>query len=235
MLKSPYFISLVVPILNEQEIIKETVDIYYRDLKKLSKRFEIIIVDDGSDDKTPQILRQIAKKKPIKIVTHPKNYGVGKALINGFKVARGEWIMHNSADRPFNITEMAKIIPLFNQSDIIVVTRKDRTANSHFRKLTSLTSLLLVKIFFGIPIKDFHFIQIYKKNVLKSVQIKSTDTFMPAELLVKLYKKGYKIKQFQSVFHRRTKGFSKYNNPIRYVRYLKDLINLWLEIKKLSL
>lgn len=233
MTKSSYFISLVVPALNEQEVIAETIRIYNNYLSQLFKKYEIIIVDDGSTDQTPKILRSIRKKIPhLRILTHPTNYGVGKAILDGFQAARGEWVMHNSADRPFDLLLLKHIIPLFNKSDVIVVARKDRSANSPFRKLTSLTSYILVRIMFGTPIKDFHFIQIYRKNILNSVTVHSHDVFAPAELLVKLYKMGYKINHFSAPFHGRTAGYSKYSNPIRYVRYLKDLIRLWLALRQ---
>lgn len=233
MTKKSHFLSLVVPVLNEQEVIEETVQIYSNELSKIFEKYEIIIVDDGSTDNTPKILQSTRKKIPhIKILTHRTNSGVGKAILDGFKLAKGEWVMHNSADRPFDIRLLKSIIPLFENSDIIVINRKDRSANPLFRKLTSLTSYLLVRTFFGAPIKDFHFIQIYKRKIIQSVSVQSNDTFAPAELLVKLYKKGYKINHFSARFYKRTAGYSKYNNPIRYIWYLKDLTNLWLSLKK---
>ncbi len=225
-------ISLIIPALNEEPVIKQTVLIYHQDLKRLFQKHELIIVDDGSTDQTPAILKRLQKKIPqLKILTHKKNEGVGKAILDGFKEARSEWVMHNSADQPFNLNDLKKHQHLFDTTDVIVVVRKDRSANSFFRKITSGTSFLLVRLFFGVPIGDFHFIQVYKRSILKNIRIISGDTFAPAELLITLYKKGYRISQFTSHFHRRTKGSSKYNNPKRYLRYLRDLFNFWWRLK----
>ncbi|QQG47092.1 MAG: glycosyltransferase family 2 protein [Candidatus Woesebacteria bacterium] len=220
-------LSLIVPVLNEEEVIKETIGIYTKELQKLCKKYEIIVVDDGSEDKTAFILQKLKKeKKHIVILTHKKNLGVGKSILDGFKIAKYKWVFHNSADQPFDLSDLNKVTNKMETSDVVVFTRKDRSANPFFRKITSLVSYTLVKIFFNVPINDFHFVQLYRKNVLKNIHIHSEDTFAPAELLIKLYRKGFKFKQQKAVFHRRTAGSSKYNNPIRYLRYLRDLISL---------
>lgn len=221
-------LSLVVPAYNEEEVIFETLKIYNKKLARIARRYEIIVVDDGSTDLTPQILKKINVKNPhLKIITHKKNLGVGKTLLDGLRIAKYQWVMHNSADQPFNIDDLQKIKNLFKTSDVIVAVRKDRSANSLFRKLTSLTSLLLIKLFFGTHIKDFHFIQIYKTKILKGVKVTSNDTFMPAELLVNLARKNYTIAQFTAKFYKRTAGYSKYDNPLRYLVYLRELVKFW--------
>lgn len=221
-------LSLVVPAYNEEEVIGQTIKTYRDKLKKLAKKFEIIIVDDGSIDKTNSILRSLEKKyDEIKIINHHTNLGVGRALLDGFKKAKYEWVMHNSADEPFNLNDLTKLKDAFKISDVIVAVREDRSANSPFRKLTSLTSRAIVKVFFGTNIEDFHFIQIYKTSILKKIKIISNDTFMPAELLVNLSHRNYTIFQFRAKFHKRMAGHSKYDNPIRYLVYLRELIKFW--------
>lgn len=229
--KIPHTISLIVPALNEEELIEETIEIYKKKLSRLFKRYEIIIVDDGSTDKTPQILQKLIKKNPnIKVTTHERNFGVGKAILDGFGTASMEFVMTNSADRPFNLSNLARHKKLFNSSDVIVISRFDRSANPFFRKITSKASYYLVRTFFKIPISDFHFVQIYRRAILSSIEVASEDTFAPAEMLIKLYNKGYKFSEFKAVFYRRTKGYSKYNNPIRYLKYLRELLKFWFRL-----
>ena len=228
--KSNVTLSLVVPVLNEEELIEDTIKIYTQDIKKLFTKFEIIIVDDGSTDKTPQILAKLKNAGKIKLITHTKNLGVGEAITNGFAAAKMEWVMTNSADRPFDLLDLSKVLKDFSYADAIIFARFDRSANPIFRKLTSTVSRLLVKTLFRVPISDFHFVQIYKRLLLRKVKAQSRDTFMPAELLVKLSKKGYKITEHKAVFHGRTAGKSKYNNPIRYLRYLYELLKFWVRL-----
>lgn len=226
-------LSLIIPAYNEESAIEETALVYKQKLEKIAKKYEIIIVDDGSNDRTPRILKKLKKQfSEVRVITHKKNLGVGKALSDGFKAAKCNWVMHNSADQPFDIDDLEKARALFTKSDVIVVEREDRSANSPIRKVTSLASLFLVKLLFGTNIKDFHFIQLYRRQILKGVKISSRDTFMPAELLVKLSKKNYTINQFKAKFHKRTAGYSKYDNPIRYVTYLRELIKFWFAMRK---
>ena len=225
-------LSLIVPAYNEEELIEETIKIYNNELKRLFTKYEIIAVDDGSTDNTQKILKKLQLSiKPLKIVKHKTNLGVGKALIDGFAKAKMDYVLHNSADRAFDLKDLGKIKGELNNYDVIVFVRYDRSANSPFRKLTSRTSLFLIKLFFRTPIKDYHFVQLYKNNILSTVKLEAHDTFMPPELLIKLYNKGYKFNHVQAVFHKRTAGKSKYNNPIRYLIYLKELLIFWLKLK----
>lgn len=231
--KIPHSLSLILPALNEEELIKETIDVYNKKLSKLFQRYEIIVVDDGSKDKTSQIIKRLLKKNShLKVITHEKNLGVGRAILDGFRAASMEFVMTNSADRPFNLEDLMRGKEFFESSDAIVVSRFNRSANPFFRKLTSKVSYYLVKTFFRVPISDFHFVQIYRRSVLSSIEVISEDTFAPAELLIKLYKKGYRFSEFKAVFHRRTKGQSKYNNPIRYLKYLRELLKFWIRLHK---
>ncbi|MBI4058778.1 glycosyltransferase family 2 protein [Candidatus Microgenomates bacterium] len=224
-------LSLIVPAFNEEAAIKDSIQIYNQKLRKFTKKYEIIVIDDGSTDNTAKILQGIIKKyKKVKGITHKENLGVGRAIWDGFKKARYEWILTNSADQAFNLDDLKRAGEQFKTADVIVFVRQDRSANSNFRKLTSMTSFLLVKLFFRTPIEDFHFVQAYKREILKNVKIAARDTFMPAELLVNLYRRGYNIAQVKAKFYKRSAGRSKYGNPVRYLKYLKELFTFWIKI-----
>lgn len=221
-------LSLIVPAFNEEEGIVETITMYHKELAMLFDKFEIIVVNDGSRDRTKAHLIKLKKTLPkITIINKPSNQGVGRAILDGFKIAKHEWVLANSADRPFSLLELPKIKSKFAEFDVIVVSRKDRSAHPHFRKITSLVSFYLVRLLFRVPILDFHFVQLYKRDIVKDIQITAHDTFALAELLVTLYQKGHRITHYPAHFYKRTKGTSKYNNPIRYAWYAKDLLTFW--------
>jgi len=113
-------ISIVIPVYNEEKFIKKTIDeVLKSDTLKLKK--EIIIVDDGSEDKTPQILKRIAKNnKNIKVISKI-NEGKGSALKKGFKTASGDVVLIQDADLEYNPDDYPKLLKPFMENDADVV------------------------------------------------------------------------------------------------------------------
>lgn len=225
------YFSVIVPIYNEEELLEESIKKYLKDCKKISNQFEIIIVNDGSTDKSIDICNKLKSKfEEVRVLLHKKNLGVGKAIVNGFKQAKGDWMFVDPIDQPFKITDIKKFLPLFLDNDLIVVVRTDRSANSIFRKLTSIINYLLIKILFRIDIHDFQFVQFYKRTYIKNVNIISTDTFVPPELIIRAKLSGSKIAEVKTKFYKRTKGNSKYYSLSRYYRTIKEMLVFWYKL-----
>jgi glycosyltransferase involved in cell wall biosynthesis len=230
---SPSSISLVVPVFNEKEIIEESVAVFREVLSRICADFEIIIVDDASDDGPSEILSAIAPRYNIRLTRNPVNLGSGMALWRGFRAARNELVVSNFADRPFDLGELVNILPFFSSGavDFAVVVRRDRSANSFFRKITSWMNFLLIRALFGTEIKDFQFVQIYRKRVLENINITSKHTFVAPEIIIKAILSGYKYKQYVSDFHPRPEGRSKYSNPWLILASASEIFLFFLEGK----
>lgn len=221
-------ISLVVPAFNEEEILKETIEIFERDLSSICKEYEIIIVDDGSTDRTGEIANQMAEcHKSVKAIHHSTNKGAGTALLTGFRAARNELVLTNFADRPFDLRDLKDILPLFKETDFVVVTRSDRSANPPFRRLTSMINYLLIRLLFNVRVKDFQFVQIYKRSILNNIKIKSIGSFVPPEIIIKALNKEYRMKEFETTFHRRSGGVAKYGHPRRLLNSIREIFSFW--------
>jgi len=223
-------LSVVVPVYNEAEIIGETIQVFIAALSRLTGDFEIVFVDDGSSDGTVRIVRKYADSDArIRVFSNDKNRGSGRSLWQGFKKAQKEFVVSNFADRPFDLSELSRMLPLFESEkiDFIVVARKDRSANSFYRKITSYTNLYLIKLLFGIKIDDFQFVQIYRKKALEGVRLVSSGTFVPPELMMRLARKGSSWRQVTAVFHSRTKGRSKCGKPQVILKTIAEMARFW--------
>ena len=219
---------MIVPMYNEAESIEVGVGLYLQEIQELRLSFEIILVDDGSQDDTGVRADKLAKKHShIHVIHHKTNLGVGKAMLSGIKKATGEWVFVDPIDRPFHLSDIKSLLPVLPSCDILVLARTDRRANSIVRKLTSIVNYLLIRLLFGLPLKDFQFIQFYRRNLVSYIPVMSTDTFVPPELLIRLHKKGARIKEVRGVFHPRRAGSSKYSSINRYIRTVREMLAFW--------
>ncbi|MFA5259893.1 MAG: glycosyltransferase family 2 protein [Candidatus Omnitrophota bacterium] len=223
-------ISLVVPVYNESEIIADTLAIFTRELSLFSANFEIIVVDDGSTDGTADILNRLLRENShLRVFNNTSNQGSGASLWKGFQHAEKELLVSNFADRPFAISDLEGVIRSvdLNKTDFIVVVRKDRSANTNYRKLTSHINYWLIRLLFGVAISDFQFVQVYKRSILNDIRIRSKETFVPPELMIRLLDKGFKYREVIRPFHKRPGGRPKCGHPRKVCRSIKEIFCFW--------
>lgn len=223
-------VSLVIPAYNEEDVIEETVSIFSDDLQRLTDQHEIIIVNDGSSDRTAEIAERLSRVNPnIKVIHNPKNLGSGKSLLAGFKECRYDFVVTDFADRPFDVKELENILSIFDDRpiDFVVVVRKNRSANPAYRKITSFVNYLLIRLLFNAKIGDFQFVQIYKRKIIEDVDVRSTRTFVPPELIMRLLDRGYKVYEYETDFLPRTRGRPKCGSPRIIMKTLFEMFRFW--------
>ena len=215
LLNTPYDIlsevnlSIILPIYNEEKVIKKSIYAIASDAIKLFDKIEILAVNDGSTDNTSKILKSLAlKDKRIKIIFHPTNKGYGAALRSGIRAASYDWIFFTDADMQFSLMDIAPFIPFVKYYDFIVGFRKNR-ADSFKRKFTSWVYNRIVKILFSLPLKDVDCaFKLMRKSAVSQVPFFSNSFFVSAELMIKSYQKKFRIKEL-GVWHLpRRKGVS---------------------------
>src|SRR5436305_35827 len=131
------YISLVVPAYNEQESIPTLLERSRASLEKTGRPFEVIIVDDGSTDQTPQLLADAMKTSPwLRVIRMKKNGGQSAAFEAGFEAARGEIIATIDADLQNDPEEIPRLLPLLNGYDMVTGWRKERQ-DTAFRRWQS--------------------------------------------------------------------------------------------------
>jgi glycosyltransferase involved in cell wall biosynthesis len=229
--ESTLSVSVTVPAYNEEVLLDESIRRQHRKLTALGVPFEIVVVDDGSTDRTGAIAAELSEAlSGVRNVYLARNCGVGTAIWTGFRESRMEWVLANSVDEPLDLDDLRWILGRREGADVMVVARRDRSANPPFRKVTSKVNYWLIRLLFGVPIKDFQFVQIYRRAVLDRVSIKATDAFMPPELLLRTLRRGARVIEVETTFHPRRRGKSSYNDPRRYVRALAEMVRFRWEL-----
>ncbi len=176
-------LSIVIPMYNEEESIGPLFDRLFPVLEGLGMDYEMVCVNDGSKDRTLEILEQELKRRPhLVVVNLARNFGQHAAVMAGFEQAKGDWIITMDADLQNPPEEIPKLVEEFKKGhDLIGTIRKGRQ-DTRFRKLASrITNRIVAKIS-GISLQDFGcMLRGYSREVVKGIlQNPEYRTFIPA-------------------------------------------------------
>jgi glycosyltransferase involved in cell wall biosynthesis len=229
-------LSVFFPSYNEEANIEKTVLSAKKILLDICRDWEIIIVNDGSQDKTGEIAEKLAKSdKRIKVVTNNPNRGYGGAFKTGFYSAKYSWITFTDADGQFDFSEIKKFIEKQKQTnaDLVIGFYKKRQVS----KLTIITSKaweILVWMLFGLHVKDidcgFKFVSKKVIDALSNLE-SERGAFISSEFLIKAKKKGFKIVEVSVSHYPRGGGRPTGRNIRVIIQSFRDLFRLWRKLK----
>jgi glycosyltransferase involved in cell wall biosynthesis len=196
-------------------------------LDKICDDYEVIIVNDGSNDNTSQIADKLAdSNSKVKVIHHPTNLGYGSALQSGFRAASKELVFYTDGDGQFDLDEMPQLLDYISDYDIVSCYRINRQ-DKLLRKINAFFWTRLVCFLFKMKIKDIDCaFKLYKKNIFDNIQMKSTGALIDTEILARATRKGYKIKQI-GVHHFPRKSGSQTGAKLSVIlRAFKELFKL---------
>jgi dolichol-phosphate mannosyltransferase len=222
-----YQLSLVIPAFNEQETIGQALREAGSALSGLVHRYEIIVVDDGSDDSTAVIVERARRRNShVRIERHEGNFGYGAALRTGFQAAHYELVGFTDADCQFDLGELQIMLPLTRQHDMVCGYRIDRQDPLR-RRFLSWGYNWLTRLLLGNPVRDIDCaLKIFHRRHLPDVLPESTNFFVNTEMLSRACRAGLSVAEV-GVHHRpRSAGRSKVSLA-DIPRTLSTLITYW--------
>lgn len=229
-------ISGFFPFLNDWGTIGSLVAALDCVLQEVSSDYEIIIIDDGSDGRSKEILKILQNKfSKLTIVTHEKNQGYGGALKDGFKNAKKDWVFYTDGDAQYDPRDLRVLVQKLKPGIDIVNGYKIKRSDPWYRKLTGKTYHLFVKTLFNVPIRDTDCdFRLIKKSVFDKVKLESNSGLICAEMVKKISDFGFKFEEVPVNHYWRTSGKSQFFNLSRVSRVVFGLLILWykLVIKK---
>ena len=228
-------LSVFFPCYNEEKNIATTVNKAVKVLEKTAKKWEIIIVDDGSKDKTGEVALQIKKQYPnIKIITHHPNRGYGAAVKSGLYNSKYKWIAFTDSDGQFDFSEIENFIKTqqTTSADIVIGYYLSRKVPP-LVIFTSKIWELIIFVLFGLRVKDidcgFKFLS---KKVVDTIPRLEAErgAFISSEFLIKAKKAGFKITEIGVHHYPRIEGQATGRQLKVIIKSFTDLVKLWYKI-----
>jgi len=226
-------LSYFFPAHNEEANLRGLVDEALTTLPELAEAFEIVIVDDGSRDATPQIADELAAAdRRVRAVHHPRNLGYGAALRSGFGAARHDLIAFTDGDRQFKVADIGRLAARFAEGGAdVVVGYRIRRADPLVRTLYAKAYRLANRIFFGLLVTDVDCAcKLFRRDALAGINVESGGAFFSAELLIKLRASGRSVVEVGVPHYPRTAGSPTGANPKVVVRAMRDFWALRLRL-----
>lgn len=205
-------LSIIIPTYNEEKNIKDVLKNLFLSLIKLKDKYEIIIVNDGSTDKTNEVLNSFDNKKNLRILSLKKNVGFGKAFVFGLKKAKGDRIVMIQGDNAWNSKNLKKLFQAYNDKSIDLLIQYNSKMLSIRGLIRTLLSKIFTKILNMLTKKNIIYhngIQIHKKEILDKIKIKEYHYCFQPEILLKTINYYKKIKYIDMQSQEREYGFSK--------------------------
>lgn len=212
--KNKPYLSIVAPAYNEELIIAEIIEEWEDFIKQEKIKAEIVICNDGSTDKTGEILEKLKEKYSNLVVCENRpNRGYGYALYNAIKHAKGELIMTLDSDGQFDIKGFKKLHKKLLEGDYDFVTGyRFRKRDTFARVIADRGFNLIMRLVFGLKFKDTNCAQkLYRAKIIKGIAIEARGYPSPTEVMVKAAEFGAKIGEVGVVHYSRKKGVTKLN------------------------
>ena len=224
----PGRLSLILPAHNEEENIGIVLDQALSALPQFADDFEVIVVNDGSRDKTGAIVDGFARVDPrVRAVHHPVNRGYGGALTSGFKAATGDYVMFMDADRQFDINDLALLTPFAADFDIVAGFRMERN-DRLIRRVNAEIFNVAVRILFGVHLRDIDCaFKLFRGDLLRSMDLTAPGALINTEIQAKARRQGATLEQVGVHHYPRIAGKATGGNWRVIARAMWETLFLW--------
>jgi glycosyltransferase involved in cell wall biosynthesis len=222
-------LSVFFPAYNEQDIIAKTVENATRAVSRFVDDYEVIVVDDGSSDKTAAVVEDLARRDPhVRLVRHDVNRGYGAALRTGFASAGKDLVFFSDADGQFDLQELPGLLSMLKRAPVVLGYRIRRSDPMH-RLFIAKVYNIVVRLVFGLRVRDIDCaFKLFRRDVLQGVELESDGAFISSELLIKLKRRDVAMVERGVHHYPRTTGVSKGATPKVILKTIRDVIQLRL-------
>ena len=230
---SPPELSLVFPVWDEEDNVGPLLASAVALGRRLGRSFEIVVVDDGSEDASAaRIAAALAAHPEIRAVHHAANRGYGAALRSGLREARGELVFFSDADLQFDLDEIERLLGHTGSFDVVAGYRAPRR-DGWWRDVLAFGWGALVNGLFDLGVRDIDCaFKIFRRPVIDAIEVASIGAFVNTEILVRAQRAGFRIHEVPVSHHPRVAGRAKGVSPRVVVRAIVELSMLYRELTR---
>jgi len=227
-------LSFFFPALNEEDHVEGVVRDALAVLPTFADDFEIIVVDDGSTDRTGTIADELASRNErIRVIHHGTRRGYGGAVRSGLASANKTWVFFTDGDRQFDLSDLGRLLEVADSAEVVVGYRIKR-ADPPRRLLVAWVYNGLIRLLFGGGWRDVDCaFKLFRRDVFARVpldRVRSNGAFFSPELLITLRHAGVRVRQVGVRHFPRTAGEAKGAQPKVIARAIRDLLRLRLRL-----
>ncbi|MCK6468159.1 MAG: glycosyltransferase family 2 protein [Candidatus Brocadia sinica] len=231
-------LSAIVPALNEEKNIRGAVLSVIKAMEVYGITGEIIVINDGSTDRTLEIVNDLIKEYPfVRIISHKTPMGIGYSFWEGTRNAIYEIVVMFPGDDENDPMDALSFYDLMDRVDIMVPFIHNQEVRNKKRRILSAIYRLLINLFFGINLNYTNGTVFYRRSVLNEINLLSFGFFFQAEILIKLIRKGYLYVEVPNFLSKRNSGKSKAITLKSLVAVMGSYLRLFYHIyfKKIEL
>lgn len=228
-------ISFIVPALNEEPLIENTVLEILKTMEERSWNFEVLLIDDGSSDATGPIMERLAAQdKRIRYFHHPHNQGLGAGYKTGVQSARYEYLMWVPSENAIPAESLIRLTSRIGEADIIIPHIRNRHDRPLYRRFLTWGYTTLLNLLFGLRLEFYTGPVIHRTKALREITIATNGFAYQPEALIKLLKRRHTYVQDGYVSIERKGGRSALLRLKSILGVLGTVFSLYREMRRCS-
>lgn len=200
-------VSVMISAYNEEGNLAHLVRETLRDAKKIANDFEVVVVNDGSKDRTAQVADSLAKTyKNVRVIHRKKNQGLALTWRTGIKACRKDIILYIEGDGQQPFRDQIELFKKIKNADLVLGYRSFRYDYTPFRLAMSYGYLFLIWLLFNLKYKDVGWSQAYRRKIFDKIEMKSVTPFFDTEVIIKAQRLGFRVTEARSFYRSRKAG-----------------------------
>lgn len=226
--------SIVLPAHDEAANIDSCLDAVTKAGDRFFAGHEVIVVDDGSGDGTGEIVERRRQLDPrVRLVTHERNQGYGRALRSGFEAASCDLVFFTDSDNQFDLDELALLTALIHDSDVVAGYRRNRQEGWR-RRAGAEAWNRLVQLAFGVPLRDVDCaFKLFRRSLLDDLALQATGAMVSTELITRFVQRGARVAEVPVTHLPRTAGEASGGDLRVIARAFRELARLYPSLRRL--
>jgi glycosyltransferase involved in cell wall biosynthesis len=223
--------------LNEEDNILPYIDRAEQFLRGVADDFELVLIDDGSTDRTAELASKCAGTRPwLRVFSNERNRGSGYNTKRAITLAQKDYVMWQTVDWSYDISQLGASLSLLEEHDVLQGVRADtlslsgllrRRSDTPAKAGISIVNYALIRLLFRLPLRDYQNVTVYPRGLIQSVRLESESSFTNPECLLKVWWRGATIKEVSVPFLKRERGSAKGTRPAAVVAAIKDVLYWW--------